>query len=99
MRSAVLSLTPRMPRPPAFETAATSSGEVGPLIPARTMGWSIPMSSVNLVLIMLCLDSHLQRQRRPPAQGLLAQDQILRGWAAMSIASVQHRGTYKGELA
>src|SRR2546430_15128252 len=40
-----------MPRPPALLTAATSSGDVSPLIPARTTGWSIPIRSVNLVLI------------------------------------------------
>src|SRR5439155_25416376 len=40
-----------MPRPPALLTAATSSGDVSPLIPARTTGWSIPIRPVNLVLI------------------------------------------------
>src|SRR6266516_5141065 len=63
MRSAVLSLTARMPRPPAFVTAATNSGEVGPPIPASTMGWSIPISSVNLVLITSELLSAHGRRR------------------------------------
>src|SRR2546425_9546607 len=38
-----------MPRPPAFETAAASAGVTAPPIGARTIGTSIPRSSVKAV--------------------------------------------------
>ena len=44
--SAVMPLSPKAPSPPASETAATSSGVVGPpAIPASSTGWRIPSSA------------------------------------------------------
>ena len=37
------------PQAPAFDTAATSSGDVPPAMPPRTIGWRISRSRVNRV--------------------------------------------------
>src|SRR5229473_203953 len=54
---ASISDAPRMPRPPALLTAATSSGDVTPDIPARAIGCSISSSSVKAVLITRALSN------------------------------------------
>jgi hypothetical protein len=45
----------RIPRPPAFETAATISGTLIQLIPDKKIGYRIPNISVILVFIELLL--------------------------------------------
>jgi hypothetical protein len=47
--SGVLWLSGRVPRPPALETAAASTGVTAPPIGARTIGASMPSSSVRAV--------------------------------------------------
>src|SRR5438445_2098612 len=50
--SALIELTPNVPRPPASLTAATRSAPVAPDMPPSTIGWRMPSSSVSRVLII-----------------------------------------------
>src|SRR5947208_3432495 len=50
--SAVIELTPNVPRPPASLTAATRSAPVAPDMPPSTIGWRMSSSSVSRVLII-----------------------------------------------